>query len=114
MCMKDRRTEPRVLCADMVDVSWREGSRRRRAMGLLEDISESGACFQMESPVPVGAELEWRCPGGDFKGIVRYCVYREIGYFAGIQFSPGCRWSRRIYRPQHLLDPARLAAALRD
>jgi hypothetical protein len=112
--MQERRNETRMLCADMVDVSWKEGPRRRRATGLLEDISASGACFQIESPVPVGAELHWRCPDREFRGSVRYCVYREIGYFVGVVFTRGCRWSRRLYKPEHLLDPARLAAALRD
>jgi hypothetical protein len=35
---------------------------------------------------------------------VRYCAYREIGYFVGVQFDPACRWSKAHYRPQHLLD----------
>jgi len=39
---------------------------------------------------------------------VKYFVFREIGYFLGVEFEPGCRWSQRHYRPQHLLDPRRL------
>jgi hypothetical protein len=35
-------------------------------------------------------------------------VYREIGYFLGIEFEPGCKWSARHFKPQHLLDPRRL------
>jgi hypothetical protein len=35
-------------------------------------------------------------------------VFREIGYFLGVEFEPGSQWSQRSYRPQHLLDPRRL------
>jgi hypothetical protein len=41
-------------------------------------------------------------------GKVRYCVFREIGYFLGVEFEPGHRWSQKQFRPQHLLDPRRL------
>jgi hypothetical protein len=41
-------------------------------------------------------------------GKVRYCVFREIGYFLGVEFEPGNRWSLRSYKPQHLLDPRKL------
>ena len=43
-----------------------------------------------------------------FTGKVKYCVFREIGYFLGIEFEAGSRWSRNDFRPQHLLDPRRL------
>jgi hypothetical protein len=76
---------------------------------LLEDISSSGACLQLESPVPAGVELRWRCPGGEFRGLVCYCVYREIGYFVGVSFDSASQWSQNRYQPQHLLDPSRLA-----
>ncbi len=107
--MQERRSEVRMLCADMVDVSWKEdGGRSRRTMGLLEDISSSGACMQFEDAVPLGVQIHWQCGKRAFTGTVRYCVYREIGYFAGVEFDSTCRWSKRMYRPQHLLDLQRL------
>ena len=100
-----------MLCADLVDVSWRDAAgKTKRAQAVLEDISASGACLQLETPVPLGAVLHWRSPKKDFAGVVRYCVYREIGYFAGVQFDPASRWSKAKYRPQHLLDLERLIA----
>ncbi|HUP03025.1 MAG TPA: PilZ domain-containing protein, partial [Bryobacteraceae bacterium] len=75
---------------------------------LLEDISPSGACLQLEVAVPVGAELLWECPNHRFAGRVRYCNYRDIGYFAGVQFEAGSGWSSDAYQPQHLLDLKRL------
>jgi hypothetical protein len=56
--MQERRSEVRMLCADMVDVSWKDSSgKTRRATALLEDISHSGACLQLETAVPLGAIL---------------------------------------------------------
>ena len=94
-----------MLCADMVEVCWKDQtSGTRKAIGLLEDISPSGACLQMETAVPPEAEIHWESPGQVFTGRVRYCVYREIGYFVGVEFEPESRWSKETYKPQHLLD----------
>jgi len=103
--VEERRNEVRMLCADMADVSWnlRTGIQRH-AVGLLEDISPSGACLQMESAIPVGAQIYWRCRSREFSGRVRYCVYREIGYFVGVELAAACKWSKRAYKPRHFLD----------
>jgi hypothetical protein len=94
-----------MLCADMVNVIWKDPiGKRRRMMGLLEDISPSGACLQMETAIPVGVEVHWASPRKEFSGEVKYCVYREIGYFVGVEFAADSRWSRRSYKPDHLLD----------
>ena len=107
--MQERRSEVRMLCADMVDVSWTDHSgKKRKAMALLEDISPSGACLQLETAVPLGVEIRWHSPKQQFQGEVRYCVYREIGYFVGVEFQPASRWSKKVFKPQHLLDLKRL------
>ena len=98
-----------MLCADMVDVQWKDkAGRMRKTVANLEDISLSGACLQFDQPVPLQTDLRISYPKGELLGKVRYCVYREIGYFLGIEFAPGSRWSARHFRPQHLLDPRRL------
>ncbi len=98
-----------MLCADIVEVSWQERSgRKRQTAGVLEDISASGACLQLETTVPVGAQIEWRSAKREFHGVVRYCVYREIGYFVGVEFNAASKWSKKAYRPQHLLDLKKL------
>jgi hypothetical protein len=107
--MRERRSEIRMLCADLVEVRWRSGAGRpRRATALLEDISASGACLQMETAVPLGIGIRWECPKREFAGYVRYCVYREIGYFVGVEFDSTSRWSKAAYKPQHLLALKRL------
>jgi hypothetical protein len=100
-----------MLCADLVDIRWKDKSgRTRRAVANLEDISLSGACLQLDVPIPLETDLRINHPKGELQGKIRYCVYREIGYFLGVQFAPGSRWSRRTYRPLHLLDPRRLVS----
>ena len=109
--MQNRRAEPRMLCADLVDVQWSDrGGKVRRTIANLEDISISGACVQVDKPIPLQTTLRISYPKGELQGRVCYCVYREIGYFLGVEFEPGFRWSLRQFRPQHLLDPRRLVA----
>lgn len=98
-----------MLCADLVDVQWRDqAGRARRIVANLEDISLSGACIQMDKPIPLQTKVKVTYPGGELRAIIRYCVYREIGYFIGLEFAEGSRWSQQEYRPQHMLDPRRL------
>jgi hypothetical protein len=106
--MNERRGEPRLLCADLVEVEWSAAGRRHRCVANLEDISAAGLCLQVESPVPLDAEVSIRMNEDLFAGSVRYCVHREIGYYLGISFAEGTRWTPRAYRPQHLLDPQKL------
>jgi hypothetical protein len=110
--MRERRSEVRMLCADLVAVRWKDRQgKTQETSALLEDISISGACLQTEIPVPVGVALQWRSPKAEFKGTVRYCQYREIGYFVGVEFDSSSKWSRKSFQPQHLLDLKRLMRA---
>ncbi|MBK7930230.1 MAG: PilZ domain-containing protein [Bryobacterales bacterium] len=107
--MKERRSETRLLCADLVEVEWKDKTgRRRRSVANLEDISKSGACLQLDLAIPLKTPVRIRYERGDLDGMVRYCVYREIGYFLGIEFEPGQKWNERTFRPLHLFDPRRL------
>jgi hypothetical protein len=100
-----------MLCADLIDVHWTDKSgRTRSALANLEDISLSGACLQLDIPLPLETGLHMTHPKAALEGRVRYCVFRESGYFIGVQFEPTCKWSRLHFRPKHLLDPRRLVA----
>jgi PilZ domain len=103
--MRQARAEVRMLCADMLEVCWKSASGRKcRSTALLEDISRSGMCLQFEIPLAIGTEVQIHCPGEKLAGTVRYCVYREIGYFVGVELDQGRPWSRQQFEPQHLLD----------
>jgi hypothetical protein len=101
-----------MLCADLIELEWRDkkGSRRR-TVANLEDISASGACLQVEFAIPLHTDVRLVLPQQSIKGSIRYCVHREIGYYLGIEFGVGERWSQRAFRPQHLFDPRRLTTA---
>ncbi len=89
----------------MVEVCWKEPpGRKRKSTALLEDISKSGMCLQFEVPLAIGTHVQIHCPGDKLAGTVRYCVYREIGYFVGIELEASSKWSRQQFEPQHLLD----------
>jgi hypothetical protein len=109
--MDERRSEVRMMCADMVEVRWKDRSGGERGTtAILEDISSSGACLQMEEPIPLGVKIRWDEPKQAFQGYVRYCVYREIGYFVGVEFDASFKWSKKAFKPQHLLDLHALVA----
>ena len=71
---------------------------------LLEDIAPHGACIQLERALPLNIEIAVEHVKARMLGAVRYCVYREIGYFVGVQFTADSEWSRSKFTPQHLLD----------
>ena len=101
-----------MLCADLVDIEWRdEDGRTKRTVANLEDISLSGACLQLDVAIPQHTAVRITYPKGELVGRVRYCVYREIGFFMGLEFDPGCKWSQHSFKPMHLLDPRRLVDA---
>lgn len=113
--MHDRRNTPRMLCADLVRIRWKDAfGKSHKCVANLEDISVNGACIQMETEVAPETVIKITHQRGELVGTVRYCQYREIGYFLGIQFEEGGRWSMENFRPQHLLDPRRLVKRKRD
>ena len=109
--MDERRIEPRMLCAELVELRWRDKHGfERREMAHLEDISLSGACLQAEKPFVRGTALTIHYGNGELVGTIRYCLYRDWGYFLGVGFTGKCKWSSRHFKPQHLLDPRTLVA----
>ncbi|MBV9441900.1 MAG: PilZ domain-containing protein [Acidobacteriaceae bacterium] len=104
--MRERRAEDRLLCAELVEVIWDNNSgREQRKVANLEDISPNGICLQTERAITVESSVTVRCRQGEFTGTVRYCLFRGIGYFVGIQFTGGVKWCTQEYEPEHLLDP---------
>jgi hypothetical protein len=103
---QNRRGPNRLLCAELVELSWLDQSgRSHHRVANLEDISLSGVCLQVESPIPSGTSLSVSYGDGELLGTVRYCRYEGMGYFLGVELADGCRWSSQHYRPEHLLDP---------
>lgn len=107
--MQEKRADNRLLCAELVELVWQpESGKQRRSIANLEDISLCGACIQMEREIPPGTPVAINYGDGELLGTVRYCLYREFGYFLGIELDECSRWSSQHYKPQHLLDPKEL------
>ena len=70
----------------------------------MEDIAPHGACLQVESALPLETEITIEHPEARMRGFIRYCAYRDIGYFLGVQFTADSEWSKNKFTPQHLLD----------
>ena len=95
-----------MLCADLVELHWTDNSgHSRQTISNLEDISPSGLCLQVDEPIPVYSVVRIRYPSGEYTGVVRYCQFKKIGHFVGVQFETGCKWSKTDYKPLHFLDP---------
>jgi hypothetical protein len=107
--MQDRRAEPRLMCADMVEVQWTdESGQHQQTTALLDDIAPSGACLNLDNPLPLGTAVVIRYRNGRLEGSVSYCFFRDIGYYVGVHFKPHTRWSPKQYRPKYLLDLKKL------
>ncbi len=88
-----------------MEVEWTDHEGWLRiSTALLEDISAIGGCLQMEVSLPMETKVELRYRGAILSAVVRYCVYREIGYYVGIEFREGFEWSQQDFQPRHLLD----------
>jgi hypothetical protein len=102
----ERRAEKRLWCSDLVQVWWKDSARwRRKGLAVLEDISPSGACVQLELPLPNGSKVRIKHQEWKVEGEVRYCAYRDEGYFLGVKLNDGERWDESNFKPKHLLDP---------
>ncbi|MBM3784664.1 MAG: hypothetical protein FJW30_09915 [Acidobacteria bacterium] len=100
-----------MMCADLVDVEWHdERGKRKTTVANLEDISAAGVCLQLEDELPLRVTVDVKVGKTEYRGVVRYCVYRDFGYFAGIEFGPGTKWNARAFKPMHLFDPRRLSS----
>ena len=113
--MAEKRVEPRLMCADLVDIEWLDGKgRAQQAVANLEDISTLGACIHLENEIPLRTTVRMTVMDVEYAGEIRYCVFREYGYFLGVQFEPGVKWNARVFKPHHLFDPRRLLDAWPD
>src|SRR5689334_8456439 len=104
--MRERRAETRLLCAELVEVIWQDSSgREKRRIGNLEDICANGICVQLETPLDPGTPIRMLYQNGELVGIVRYTLYRDEGYFVGIELEGDSQWSAAEFIPEHLLNP---------
>ena len=108
--MSDKRAAGRYLCADLVRVDWLDGEDDfRSAEAVLEDISQQGACVEMEQAVKLGTMMMLSIDGKIFYGHASHCNFRDYGFFVGIRFSEDTQWSSSLVAPRHLTSLCALA-----
>ena len=104
----ERRTYKRLLCADLVRLSWTESSGRRRdETAVLENLSLSGVGLFAGVPVAEGLLLEIAVRDICLKGLVRHCSFRENGYLVSVELDNDSKWVQQPgagFVPEHLLD----------
>jgi hypothetical protein len=109
-CAKRHRRADRLLCSNLVQISWIGPHRRfRKEVAVVENISKAGLGLALFVGVPLesGTELSILANGLDLRGQVIRCVFRENGYIVGLEldqrwvFVPG---SADRFTPEHLLD----------
>jgi hypothetical protein len=111
----ERRAEKRLWCSDLVHVWWKDSARwKKKGLAVLEDISPSGACVQLELPLPCGARVRIKHQEWKVEGEVRYCMYRDEGYFLGVRLDDDARWSESAFKPKHMIDPTRVPPRKKD
>jgi hypothetical protein len=101
--MEIKRSEPRFMCSESVNILVNDGGTLEEGIANLEDISPSGACVHLEEAVRVGANIEILCSTCSFKGTVRNCRYTVAGFDVGMEFANAKAWNLERYEPKHLL-----------
>jgi hypothetical protein len=72
---------------------WPERSGKlHSAPALLEDTSSSGACLQLDNPIPLGTEIRWMSPAWNSRAA--YCLYQRFGVLRNpTAGKPACRFT---------------------
>jgi hypothetical protein len=103
--VRPERREDRELCAELIRVEWEEElGLPASEWAILDDISPSGACLEMEEAIPPGTLISIQFTGDNCKARTIYCNPERSNFLIGVQFEQGYRWSRRKFKPEHLLQ----------
>lgn len=65
-------------------------------------ISPSGACLEVEEPIPTDTVVSLEFANERCQARTKYCKFDKVNYLLGVKFEQGYRWSRRRFKPEHL------------
>ncbi len=97
-------SEARYLCSELVKVEWQNKAGTLSRAGILEEIWVDGACVQTLEPMPPGTRVWVVARRALFQGTLTDCQFVHDGYFSRVAFDAELRWSRRSYKPEHLVN----------
>jgi hypothetical protein len=101
--MNERRSQVRVLDAELVMISWQQDSATFKQLGNVEDFSPDGISVVVDHAIPVGTSLTMTYGDGCLTGIVRYYAPCSDGCFMGIQFAQDSIDSTLHFQPELLV-----------
>lgn len=104
----ERRGSKRLLCSDLVRLTWSEpGGERRVEIAILENMSLSGVGLFLGVHVPDGSKIKISSNEMLLSGAVRSCQFRENGWIVAVELDPESKWEQQRnsgFVPEHLLD----------
>ncbi len=87
--MRDRRDEPRNPSKEPVELRWSDTRGvERNCLGILRELSRSGARIQSERAVQLQCTVRIFVRGREHLARVRSCVRGERSYILGLEFDP--------------------------
>ncbi len=108
----ERRSSKRLLCSDLVKVSWADhGGVRHSEIAILENLSLAGVGLFLGVGIVEGCELQISANDTCLTGRVAGCRFRENGYLIGVELDSDSRWAQEPnsgFLPEHLLDVSML------
>lgn len=111
----DRRYQTRLLCSEIVRVSWTDDAGCPwEQIANLEDVSSCGACLLTDDPVPVGTTMVITCHADDFMAKVRHCTQQVLGWLVGVEFEPDSQWGSAVDTLDLLVDPTLVGGIIKS
>jgi PilZ domain len=101
--MTERRSQPRLLDADLVMVGWEENSTKLNQLGSVHDVSPGGLGVLVSHALPVGTSVTISYGEGELNGIVRHNSQLIDGHFMGIEFAENSKNSTLHFQPELLV-----------
>ena len=83
---RDRRREPRYSVHETVDI-FAGNSETLLGIGVMLDVSRSGACIQMPTRLALGAIIRIVTSTNTLRAIVRHCGAAFTGCIIGVELT---------------------------
>jgi hypothetical protein len=89
----ERRTNNRSLTAALVEVDC----RTKRHVGVVEDLSNDGACFRMEDELPLNQQVVAFVGRIAQLCTIRHCQFEDGAWRVGVAFKNS--WPEDVHTP---------------
>src|ERR1035441_1313604 len=88
--MDGRNIEPRTVLWAVAEISWEDHTGTPyRAPATLEDISVSGACIRLKTPITVGSKLTVKWQREQFFAVAKNCRSDGREFLLGVRRDTG-------------------------